>query len=83
MKLIVLGLPVLLFCLTLSAFDDQSEHQRLSDSHQMFPLRDALTKHPHLSDFCAGEVACAFNDTATCENKFKNLLAVTLQSTDP
>lgn len=34
-----------------------------------------------LIDFYAGEVACAFNDTTTCENEFKNVLAVAAQST--
>jgi hypothetical protein len=42
----------------------------------MFLLRDALSRHPHSSDFYEGEVACAFNDTATCEQFFKKVLAV-------
>ena len=54
-----------------------TELKRLSDAHQMFLLRDALSKYPHRSDFYAGEVACAFNDTATCEDNFRKVLATT------
>jgi len=41
----------------------------------MFLLRDAVSRHPQASDFYSGEVACAFNDTAACEEKFKLVLA--------
>jgi gag-polyprotein putative aspartyl protease len=75
MRLDVFGLSVLLFCLTLSPVDSQPELKRQSDAHQMFVLRDALRRYPRPSDFYAGEVLCAFNDTATCEEKFKKVLA--------
>jgi len=75
MRLDVLGLSMFLLCLAPSAIDGQLELKRLSDAHQMFLLRDALSKYPHRSDFYAGEVACAFNDTATCEDNFRKVLA--------
>lgn len=57
------------------AVDEQSELKGPSDLHQMFLLRDAVSRRPQASDFYSGEVACAFNDTATCEEKFKRVLA--------
>jgi len=69
-------LVALFFSSTLWVGAEQSELSRQSELHQMFLLRDALSKHARASDFYAGEVACAFNDTATCEEKFKNVLAV-------
>jgi hypothetical protein len=42
----------------------------------MFLLRNLLNSHPRSSDFYAGEVACAFNATAACEEKFRKVLAV-------
>jgi Aspartyl protease len=74
-KLIVLGPATLLFCLTLSAVDDQSELKRHSDAHSMFLLRDALSRYRSSTEFYAAEVACAFNDVALCEEKFKSVLA--------
>jgi hypothetical protein len=71
----ILGLSVLLFCLTLSTVDSQPELKRQSDAYQMFLLRDALRRYPRPSDFCAGEVSCAFNDTAKCVEKVKKVLA--------
>jgi len=71
-----LGLVALLFSSTLWVLTEQSELSKQSELHQMFLLRDALSKHARASDFYAGEVACAFNDRATCEEKFKNVLAV-------
>jgi hypothetical protein len=62
-------------CIPVFALDEQSELKRLSDIHQMFLLRDAVSGHPQTSDFYSGEVACAFNDTAACEEKFKRILA--------
>jgi gag-polyprotein putative aspartyl protease len=77
MRLGVVGLSVPLFlCLTISVLADQLELRRRSDAHQTFLLRDALMRHPRLSDFYEGEVACAFNDTATCEQRFKKVLDI-------
>ena len=81
MRLDKIGLSMLLVCLTLSAADSQSELKRQSDAHEMFLLRDALSKYRRPSDFYAGEVACAFNDTAICEEKFKKVLATDGKST--
>lgn len=81
MRLSALGLSVPLVCLTLSALVDRSELRRESDAHQMFLLRNELSRHSHSSDFYAGEVACAFNDTATCEQRFTKVLAVEPKST--
>jgi hypothetical protein len=66
---------VALRCIPVFALDEQSELNRLSDIHQMFLLRDAVSRHPQTSDFYSGEVACAFNHTAACEEKFKRILA--------
>lgn len=76
MRVGVVGLSVLLFCPTLSALDNQPELKKQSDAHQMFLLRDALRTYLRPSDFYTGEIACAFNDTATCEEKFGQVLAV-------
>lgn len=80
MRLNVVGLSVIVFSLTLSALDDQSEPKRQSNAYQMFQLRNSLNKHRRPSDFSAGEVACAFNDTPTCEEDFKRVLAVAPKS---
>jgi hypothetical protein len=70
-----LTLMVLFFSLTLWVLAEQSELSRLSDAHQMFLLRDEMSKHPGSPDFYSGEVACAFNDVATCEERFKKVIA--------
>jgi hypothetical protein len=80
MKLIASGLLLFLFCLTLSASDDQAELKRQSDAHQQFQLRDALSRHPPSSAFYTGEVACAFNDT--CEQQLEKPLAAKPKSTE-
>src|SRR6202050_593057 len=72
---IITGLSVIVSFLALSGLDNQPEFKKQSDAHQMFLLRNALSRHPKSSDFYAGEVACAFNDTPTCEGKFKRVLA--------
>jgi predicted aspartyl protease len=41
----------------------------------MFLLRDALSRYRSSTEFYAAEVACAFNDVALCEEKFKSVLA--------
>ena len=41
----------------------------------MFLLRDELRRHPDSPDFYSGQVACAFNETAACEEKFKKVIA--------
>src|SRR5438445_8860785 len=82
MRSVALGISVVLVGFALLALDEQSELKRQSDTHQMFLLRDALSRHPRSSDFYSGEVACAFNDTATCEQKFKNVLAAEPKSTE-
>jgi len=69
------ALVALFFSAALWVLAEQSDLSTQSDGHQMFPLRDALSRHPRSTDFYEGEVACAFNDTATCEEKFKNVLA--------
>jgi len=56
-----LGLVALLFSSTLWVLTEQSELSKQSELHQMFLLRDALSKHARASDFYAWEVACAFN----------------------
>src|ERR1700683_2932636 len=71
MRFDVIGLSIRVFSLTLSALNDQPELQKQSDAHQMFLLRNVLNKHPRSSDFYAGEVACAFNNTLVCEADFK------------
>ena len=76
MRLIVHGPSVVLLCLSPVVLGDQSELGKESDAHQMFLLRDALTRRPQSPAFYAGEVACAFNNTATCEEKFKKVLAL-------
>jgi tetratricopeptide (TPR) repeat protein len=76
MRKVWLCVSVVFFCLTLSAHDDQSELRRRSNAHDMFLLRNTLGRHPQSSDFYEGELACAFNDTAICEEKFNRILAV-------
>src|SRR6516162_638770 len=75
MRLQVLGLTILLFPVALSVLAAQSELRKQSDAHQMFLLRDALSRRPRSSDFYVGEVACAFNETSTCEETFQKVLA--------
>jgi len=70
-----LALVVLLFFTALSVLAEQSALSRQSDAHQMFLLRDEVRRHPGSPDFYQGEVACAFNDTASCEERFKNVIA--------
>jgi predicted aspartyl protease len=73
-----LALVVLFFPPAFWAIAEQSEPSRQFDAHQMFLLRDEIRRHPVLPDFYAGQLACAFNDIATCEARFKNVIA-----TDP
>ena len=75
MRLQVLGLTILLFPVALSVLAAQSELRKQSHAHQMFLLRDALSRRPRSSDFYVGEVACAFNETSTCEETFQKVLA--------
>jgi predicted aspartyl protease len=70
-----LSLVVLFFFPTLWVLAEQSEPSRQSDAHQMFLLRDEVSRHPGPPDLYSGEVACAFNDTATCEERFKKVIA--------
>lgn len=81
MKLTVLCLGSLLFGLALSGPGDRTDVRTESEAHQMFSLRDSLSKRPQASAFYAGEVACAFNDTTICEVRFKEVLAVEPRST--
>jgi predicted aspartyl protease len=60
----------------LSAFWHHSEPNRRSKAHEFFLLRNAVTHRSGASDFYAGQVACAFNQITTCEEKFKKILAV-------
>jgi len=69
------------FCVSRSSFlpavrvlADPSELRRQSEAHQMFPLEMRSSRHPHSTSFYEGNVTCAFNDIATCEGKFKNVL---------
>jgi hypothetical protein len=71
----VLGLIVLLFSPAICLLNEQSRLHRQSDVHQMFLLRDEISRHPGIADLYLGEVACAFNDTATCEKRFKRVIA--------
>jgi hypothetical protein len=75
MRLIVPSVSVVLLYLTLAALDREPELRKQSEDHQLFLLRDTLGTYRGPSDFYAGEVACAFNDTATCEEKFRKVLA--------
>ena len=75
MRLWALGPIFLLYSVTLYALDQKSQRGSQSDAHQMFFLRDTVTRHHQSSYFLSGKVACAFNDTATCEKKFKSVLA--------
>jgi hypothetical protein len=54
---------------------EQSEPSRQFDAHQMFLLRDEISRHPASPDLYSGELACAFNDIETCEAKFKKVIA--------
>jgi tetratricopeptide (TPR) repeat protein len=60
---------------TICVLAELSELSKQSDAHQMFLLRDEVNRHPGTTDFYSGEVACAFNDTATCEERFKKVVA--------
>jgi tetratricopeptide (TPR) repeat protein len=74
MRLTVFAFAFVLIALSLCEADALDELQRYSDAHDMFRLRDALNTDPHAPNFYAGEVACAFNQTATCEEKFRKAL---------
>ena len=76
MKRNLLGLPVLLGAFALSARTGTSELRKLSDTHKFFLLRNALSTYPQAPDFYQGEVACVFNQTTACEEKFKKVLTV-------
>jgi tetratricopeptide (TPR) repeat protein len=69
-------LVALFFYFALCVLAEQSELSRQSDAHQMFLLRDEVSRHPGSTDFYSAEIACAFNDTATCEERFKKVIAV-------
>jgi hypothetical protein len=74
-RLKVLGLIFLLCLPALRKLDGPSETKSLSDAHQMFLLRDAVSHLPRHSGFYQGEVACAFNNTVHCDDIFKQVLA--------
>lgn len=82
MRLEVLELVVLVLCAALLCcvafwfFWRRSELSRRSKAHQLFLLRDALRGRSGAFDFYVGQVACAFNKTAACEEKFKKILIV-------
>ena len=76
LNIIIIALSLLVSSLALSGLDNQPELKKQSDAHQMFLLRNGLSRHPGSSDFYAGEVAWTFNDTPTCEERFKTVLAV-------
>jgi len=65
---------VLFFFPTVWVLAGQSELSRQSDAHQMFLLRDEITRLPGSPAFDSGEVACALNVTATCKERFKMLI---------
>jgi gag-polyprotein putative aspartyl protease len=69
------ALVTLFFSPALWVLAERSELSKQSDAHQMFLLRDDVSRHPGSPDFYAAEVACAFNDTATCEERFKKVIA--------
>ena len=69
------ALVALFFCPTLWLLADQSELSRQSDAHQMFLLRDEVSRHLGSPDFYSAQVACAFNDTATCQERFEKVIA--------
>src|ERR1700730_186322 len=54
---------------------EESELGKLSDAHQMFLLRDELSRRTESPDFYAGEVACVFNDTTRCEEQLRKTIA--------
>ena len=82
MTLNFLCLATFLCALTLSARTDSSELRKLSDTHQLFLLRDALSTDPRGPDYYQGEVACAFNETTLCEEKFRKVLNGNLKGTE-
>lgn len=55
--------------------NSQTEDKTYADAHNMFFLRDVLSRERHPPDFFAAQVACAFNDTTACEDKLKKILA--------
>lgn len=61
--------------LIFSGIPEQPQLSQLSRTHQMFALRDQVQMHTQVSDFYAGEVACAFNDIARCERRLRDVLA--------
>lgn len=88
MTLKVPGLVLLVVCAglvlcraALWAFWRDTELSRRSNAHQFFLLRDAVIRRSGASDFYTGQVACAFNQIATCEEKFKKILAIKPKST--
>jgi predicted aspartyl protease len=54
---------------------EQPQLSHLSRTHQIFALRDQIQMHTQVSDFYAGEVACAFNNIARCEERLRDALA--------
>lgn len=68
---IILTSLVLIF----TGIPEQPQLSHLSKTHQIFALRDRIQMHPQVSDFYAGEVACAFNDIAKCEQRLRDVLA--------
>jgi predicted aspartyl protease len=73
--LILLSLT-LFFVPPFLACAQQSELSQQSGNHQMFWLRDEVARNPASPDFYTGEVACAFNDVVTCQEKFKKVTSV-------
>jgi hypothetical protein len=71
----VLGFVVLILSLNVCVVARQSRPGRQSEAHQMFLLRDKVRRHPRSPDFYSAEVACAFNDTATCQERFGKVIA--------
>lgn len=66
----------LILCRAALAFWHHSEPSRRSNAHEFFLLRNVVLQHSGASDFYAAQVACAFNQISTCEEKFKKILAV-------
>lgn len=73
MKRCVLLIAGLILCG--SILKGQSALQQVSEAHQFFRLRDAVAARHGGSDLYAGQVACAFNQTAACEERFKRALS--------
>jgi predicted aspartyl protease len=75
MRLYLAWLAVFLSFPVLWMLAQESQLSKHSDAHQMFLLRDELNRNPGSPDFYSGEVACAFNEMPTCEEKFKKVIA--------